>query len=119
MHVAVNTRFLIPGKMEGFGVYTDEIMKRMTVDNPGDSFTFYFDRKFDSRYKYAENVSLRSVFPPARHPILFYIWFQLRLRQKLIAKRPDVFFSPDSFMPTGMNIPSVITIHDTAYMRFD
>jgi glycosyltransferase involved in cell wall biosynthesis len=118
MQIAVNTRFLLPGQMEGFGVYTDEIMQRMTVGNPSDSFTFYFDRKFNTRFRYSDNVHLSSVFPPARHPILFYIWFQMGLRRKLLATRPDVFFSPDSFMPTGMNIPSVITIHDTAYMRF-
>jgi len=93
-------------------------MKRMTVENPDDSFTFYFDRKFDSRYKYSENVHLQSLFPPARHPVLFYIWYQLRLKRKLLATKPDVFFSPDSFMPLGMHIPSVITIHDTAYLRF-
>ena len=118
MQIAVNTRFLVPDKLEGFGVYTDEILKRMTRAHQDDSFAFYFDRKFDTCYKYSDNVTLRSVFPPARHPILFYIWFQLRLRKKLIATQPDVFFSPDSFMPTGINIPRVITIHDTAYMRF-
>ncbi len=108
----------MPDRLEGFGVYTDEILKRMTRGYSKDTFAFYFDRKFDSCYKYSDNVILRSVFPPARHPILFYIWFQMRLKRKLIAARPDVFFSPDSFMPIGMKIPSVITIHDTAYMRF-
>lgn len=118
MQIAVNTRFLLPVKLEGFGVYSDEILKRMANGNPDDSFAFYFDRKFDSRYKYSDNVTLKSIFPPARHPILFYIWFQMRLRKELITTQPDVFFSPDSFMPMGINIPSVITIHDTAYMRF-
>ena len=118
MQVAVNTRFLLPEKLEGFGVYTDEIMQRMTVENPSDSFTFYFDRNYNTRYKYSENVHLESIFPPARHPVLFYIWYQMRLKRKLLATKPDVFFSPDSFMPLGMNIPSVITIHDTAYLRF-
>lgn len=108
----------MPGKLEGFGVYTDELLKRMAIENPSDTFTFYFDRKFDTCYHYSDNVTLRSIFPPARHPVLFYIWFQMRLKQKLLATKPDVFFSPDSFMPLGMHIPSVITIHDVAYMRF-
>lgn len=118
MQIAVNTRFLLRGKLEGFGVYTDELLKRMTLGSSTDSFVFYFDRKYDRRFKYADNVSLKLISPPARHPVLFYIWFQMRLRRKLLAAKPDVFFSPDSFMPLGMSVPSVITIHDTAYLRF-
>jgi len=118
MHIAVNTRFLLPGKLEGFGVYTDEIMKRMTASHPANPFTFYFDRKFAPDYLYSENVNPIALFPPARHPVLFYVWFQMRLKRKIQAARPDVFFSPDSFMPLGMDIPSVIAIHDVAYMRF-
>lgn len=118
MNVAVNTRFLLPGKMEGFGVYTHEIMRRMVRDHPSDAFDFYFDRPFSETYAYADNVRLHRCGPPARHPFLYYIWYQHRLRSQLIRHRPDVFFSPDAYMPLNMPVPTVLTVHDVAPMRF-
>lgn len=118
MQIAVNTRFLLAHQLEGFGHYTNEILSRMVSAHPDDRFDFYFDRRFDSAYLYSHNVRGRTLFPPARHPVLFYLWYQVSLRRALMKRPPDVFFSPDGFTPIGLEIPSVITIHDVAHRPF-
>ena len=41
MRVAINTRFLLPSKMEGFGWYTYEIVSRITNNNPECEFVLF------------------------------------------------------------------------------
>ena len=116
MHIAVNTRFLIKDHLEGFGVYTHEVLQRI-VTRGADDFDFYFDRPFDQQFVYSDNVRPHVLSPPARHPILFYWWYQKRLRSAVDRLKPDVLFSPDSYMPLGSKTPTVITVHDVAPMR--
>lgn len=118
MHIAANTRFLIPGQLEGYGVYTREIMSRIARNHAGDRIDMYFDRNPDPEFRFAGNVELHHVYPPARHPVLFYLWYQVNLKKRLNSLAPDVFFSPDGFMPVGLTCPTVITIHDLAVLRY-
>lgn len=118
MRIAINTRFLIPGRLEGFGIYTYEIVRRIARDHPGDALDLCFDRPPAGQFRFATPVRTIHIPPAARHPFLFYIWYQWMLRLRLQTLHPDVFFSPDGFMPLGMKIPTVITIHDVAPLRF-
>lgn len=54
MHIAVNTRFLLPGKLEGIGWFTHEILRNLVVSKPDWKFTFIFDRPFDPRFLFAQ-----------------------------------------------------------------
>ena len=76
MRIAVNTRFLLKGKLEGIGWFTNEIMKRIVVNHPEHEFFFFFDRPYDDAFLFAKNVTPIVLPPPARHPILWYIWFE-------------------------------------------
>ena len=75
MRIGINTRFLLSSKMEGFGWYTYEVVKRMVETHPEHEFIFFFDRPFDPKFVFAKNVTPVVLFPPARHPILFVWWF--------------------------------------------
>lgn len=112
MRIAVNTRFLLPGKLEGLGWYTHEIARRMVLAHPEDEFIFFFDRPYDPAFVYAGNVTPVTVFPPARHPLLWYIWFEYALPRALKRYRPDVFFSPDAYLSLRSKTPTVMTVHD-------
>lgn len=118
MRIAVNTRFLLPGRLEGFGWYTHEIVRRMVLNHPEDEFIFLFDRPFDSRFVYAPNVRPLHVPPPARHPILFRIWFEWMLPGVLRREKVDVFFSPDSMCSLRSDIPTLMTCHDIVPLHF-
>lgn len=112
MRIAVNTRFLLSTKMEGFGWYTFEIVKRLVENHPEHEFIFFFDRPFDEKFIFGSNVTPVVLNPPARHPILFRIWFNYSVKRALKKHRADVFFSPDGFLSLTSDIPQVGVIHD-------
>ena len=112
MRIAVNTRFLLPGKLEGLGWYTQELLRRMVLRHPEDEFFFLFDRPFDPGFVYGPNVHPRVLFPPARHPLLWYAWFEWAVPAALRSCKADVFFSPDSYLSLRSPVPTVMTVHD-------
>lgn len=112
MRIAINTRFLLPSKMEGFGWYTFEIVKRLVENHPEHEFIFFFDRPFDPKFVFAANVTPVVLNPPARHPILFRIWFNYSVRRALKNHKADIFFSPDGFLCLNTNVPQIGVIHD-------
>jgi glycosyltransferase involved in cell wall biosynthesis len=115
--IAVNTRFLLTGRLEGFGWYTHEIMRRMVAAHPNDAFVFLFDRPFDPAFVYGPNVTPVVVPPPARHPVLFHIWNEWMVPRALKPFRPDVYFSPDSICSLRLKTPTLLTVHDLIPLR--
>ncbi|MEY3195127.1 MAG: hypothetical protein RIQ78_1224 [Bacteroidota bacterium] len=118
MKIAINTRFLLPGQLEGFGWYTHEIVRRMVQQHPEDQFIFLFDRPYDPRFVYGTNVTPVVVWPPARHPILFRWWFEYSVPRVLHRMGAAVFFSPDSMCSLRLRIPTVMTCHDLVPLHF-
>lgn len=118
MRIAVNTRFLLKGKLEGIGWYTYEVLKNMVASHPEDEFIFLFDRKYDEKFIFAKNVKGIVVHPMARHPLLWYIWFEISIPSVLKREKADVFFSPDGYCSLKSRVPTLMTIHDLAYVHY-
>ena len=112
MRIAINTRFLLPTKMEGFGWYTYEVVKRLIEQHPEHEFILFFDRKYDEKFVFGKNATPVILNPPARHPILFYIWFEHSVRRALKKYKADIFFSPDGYLSLKSNTKQVGVIHD-------
>lgn len=112
MRIAINTRFLLPHKMEGFGWYTYEITKRLVENHPEHTFIFFFDRKFDPKFVFGDNVEPVVLNPPARHPILFKIWFNWSVKRALKKHKADLFFSPDGYLCLKTDLPQIAVMHD-------
>jgi glycosyltransferase involved in cell wall biosynthesis len=112
VRIAVNARFLLPHRLEGFGWYTHEIVRRMAVAHPNDEFVLFFDRKYDPRFVYGPNVTPVVLYPQARHPLLWYWWFEYSVPKALKKYKADVFFSPDSYLSLSTQVPTVMTAHD-------
>jgi len=116
--IAINTRFLIKDKLEGIGNYTFEITKRLVRDHPEHTFHLLFDRVFDDSFIFAPNVVPVKIHPPARHPFLWYAWFEHFLPKYLNQVKPNVFFSPDGYCSLHTNIPQIMTTHDLAFEHY-
>jgi glycosyltransferase involved in cell wall biosynthesis len=116
--IGINTRFLIQGKMEGFGWYTYEICKRIASDHPEHEFFFFFDRPYHPDFKFTSNVTPVVLRPAARHPFLFILWFELLVTRALAKYKIDLFFSPDGYLSLRTNVPQVCTIHDINFEHF-
>ncbi len=112
MRIGINTRFLLSSKMEGFGWYTYEVVKRLVENHPEHEFIFFFDRPFDEKFVFAENVTPVVLLPPARHPILFVWWFEYSVKRALKKYDIDLFYSPDGYLSLKSNVPQVGVIHD-------
>ncbi len=118
MIIAINTRFLLPTKMEGFGWFTYEVVKRMVENHPEHTFLFFFDRAYDNRYLFAPNVVPIVLRPPARHPILFILWFEFAVKRALKKYKADVFLSPDGYLSLRSQVPQVNVIHDLNFVHY-
>jgi glycosyltransferase involved in cell wall biosynthesis len=118
MRIAINTRFLLKGKLEGIGIYTQEIFKRVVQLMPEHQFYFLFDRAYDSEFIFAKNVTPIVVSPPARHPFLWYWWFEKSIPKVLKEHQIDLFISPDGYASLRTNVPQIVTIHDLAFEHY-
>ena len=118
MIIGINTRFLLTTKMDGFGWYTFEISKRLVAQHPEHQFVFFFDRPFDSKFIFGENVKGVIVSPPARHPILPAIWYEFSLKKALKKHKVDVLFSPDGYLSLRSKIQQIAVIHDINFEHY-
>lgn len=118
MHVAVTTRFLLPGgQLEGLGRYTFETLSALVRQQPDWQFHFLFDRPYDARYLLAPNVVPHVLAPPARHPLLMLAWYEGAVAAWLRRHRPAVLLSPEGFTVLRTQVPRVLVLHDLAYVH--
>ncbi len=115
MRIAVNTRLLLPNKLDGIGYFTYKTLEKLVKDRPEDEFIFLFDRKYDQRFIFSENIEPVVIPCQARHPVLWKIYFDYLTPYYLKKHRADIYFSPDGFIPKGLDIPVVNTMHDLNY----
>ncbi len=118
MRIAVNTRLLLHGKLEGIGWFTYENLKRITLSHPEHEFYFIFDRPFHEEFIFSSNVKAIVIGPQARHPVLYYIWFELSVRYILKKIKADLFLSPDGYLSLSTKVPSVVVFHDLNFEHY-
>ena len=117
MNIAVNTRLLQKGKLEGIGWFSCETLKRITQNHPEHKFFFIFDRQYDDEFIFSENVIPIIAGPPTRHPVLWYLWFEFVIPRVLKKINADIFVSPDGYMSLRSKLPAVSVIHDINFFH--
>jgi glycosyltransferase involved in cell wall biosynthesis len=118
MKIAVNTRLLLKNKLEGIGWFTYEVLKRMVLDHPEHEFHFIFDRPYDKDFIFADNVIPHHIGPQSRHPFLWYLWFEWSVPYLLKRIKPDIFISPEGYLPLKSKVPMLNVMHDIAYEHY-
>jgi glycosyltransferase involved in cell wall biosynthesis len=118
MRIAVNTRLLLPGKLEGIGWFAQETLSRITAAHPEHQFIYFFDRPYDARFIHGPNVTPVVVPPPTRHPLLYRIWFNRMLPRALRKHRADVFLSPDGYLSLRTAVPQLAVMHDLNFEHY-
>lgn len=112
MRIAINTRLLIHNKMDGIGWFTAETAHRMVTSHPEHQFFFFFDRKPSKEFLFADNVTPVVLCPQARHPVLWYLFFEWSTRWALKKHKIDLYLTPDGMMPLHPRVPTLTVIHD-------
>lgn len=117
MKIAVNTRLLLKNRLEGIGIFTRETLSRITKAHPEHQFYFLFDRAYDESFIFSDNVTPVVAHPQARHPYLWYLFFEHGIPLKLRKIKPDLILSTDGWIPTRLDIPTVNVIHDLNFLH--
>lgn len=118
MQIVVNTRLLLKNKLEGIGWFSYQTLKRITQNHPDVHFVFLFDRPFDEEFVFANNITPMVLGPQARHPFLYYAWFQFSVKSILNRLKPDLFLSPDGFLSLGATCKQLPVIHDINFLHY-
>jgi len=116
--IAVNTRFLLANKLEGIGRFTCETLKYLSCQHPEHDFVFLFDRPYDPAFIFADNVTPMVIGPPARHPFLWYLWFEYAIPRALKKCKADLFLSTDGFLSLSTDVPTLMVVHDIAFEHY-
>jgi glycosyltransferase involved in cell wall biosynthesis len=117
MVIAVNTRFLLKNKLEGYGYFTREVFRILARSFPEHEFYFLFDRPYDQEFVFSSNVHPLVLSPPARLPIFWKYWYDLKIPPVLKKIRADVFVSPDGFCSLTTSLPQCLVVHDLGFLH--
>lgn len=118
MRIAINTRLLLKGRLEGIGWFTWQTLEPMIRHHPEHEFYFIFDRPYDPSFIQAPNVHPVVIGPQARHPLLFMPWLEWSVPYVLKKYRIDLFLSPDGFLSLSTKVPTCLVVHDLAFEHF-
>ena len=118
MKIAVNTRLLLKNKLEGIGWFTFETLKRITKSHPEHQFYFLFDRPYSEEFVFSDNIIPVQIGLPARHPVLFYLWFEYSVPRALGQLGVDLFLSTDGYLSLDTPTRSIPVIHDINFEHY-
>jgi glycosyltransferase involved in cell wall biosynthesis len=86
--------------------------------HPEHHFFFLFDRDYHEDFIFSDNITPIVIFPPARHPLLYHIWFQYSVPRFLKKINADLFISTDGYMPLNLNIKTFNVFHDLNFEHY-
>jgi glycosyltransferase involved in cell wall biosynthesis len=118
MRIAVNTRFLLKEYLEGYGYFIYETFRRIVRNHPEHEFIFIFDRAYDPKFVFAENIKPVVIGPPARHPLLWKLWYDIKIPAVLKKYKAEVFVSCDGFCSLRTNVPQCMVLHDLSFLHY-
>jgi glycosyltransferase involved in cell wall biosynthesis len=125
MRIAVNARFGAYPYEEGYGRFVREIASRLTQFNSTDEYLFLYDQLSGPALSMppfplrpGARVSHRVIGPPAKHPLLWKLWYNFRVPPALRSFQASVFLSPDGICSLTTRVPQVLVVHDLAFLHF-
>jgi glycosyltransferase involved in cell wall biosynthesis len=118
MRIGVNTRLFVKGKMDGIAWVSYEILKRIVTQHPEHEFIFFFDRPYDPYFIFAPNVKPVVVRPQARHPFLWFLFFEMGIKKALLRENIELFISPDGWTCLNTKVKTINVIHDLNFEHY-
>ncbi len=110
--VAVNCWVLRNKNLDGIGYFTINTLSRIIRNNPEVEFLILCDKNFNENYFDLNNVLKYKIFPPFRHPLLYFFYLELILPFFLKKHKPDIFVSVDGFLSILSSCVQLPVIHD-------
>ncbi len=105
-------------RLEGLGWYSFQIIKRIVESQPEHDYYFLFDREPHKEFLFHPSIKPIVVRPQARHPFLWYLWFEWSVPGILKQYEIDLFLSPDGFCSLKAECPQIMIVHDLAHEHY-
>lgn len=121
MHFAVNAHLLSPVsgyRQAGVSRYIEQLLRRMLPAAPDDEWTIYGPQGIAPLIERTSRTRLRLSRLPTTNPLARIVWEQLAAPAVMLRDRPQVLFCPLNVVPLATHTPSVVCVHDLAFLRF-
>lgn len=116
LNIGINGRSIFR-QLTGVQHYSREVTRALLASRPdGVEYTVFAGR--EGRNSGETGLPLATSFFPAGSPVRGLIWEQTLLRRMVLKAGVDVLFNPGNVAPLYPPFPSVITIHDLAFLLF-
>lgn len=109
---------LLKDRLEGIGWVAYECLRRIVKAHPEVEFYFIFDREYDEKFIFADNVKPVVLFPPARHPFLYIAYFEFAVARFLRKLKPDLYLSTDAYLSLRSKTKQLAVFHDINFEHF-
>lgn len=118
MTIAVNCWVLRNKQIDGIGYFTINTLQRVISNNPGVSFVILCDKNFNEPYFDFKNVTVKKIFPPYRHPLLYIFYMEFILPFVLKRLKPAVFVSAEGFLSLLSSCKQLPIIYDLNFEHY-
>lgn len=117
MIIAVNTRKLFHNDHDRVSDFILETFQRITRAQSQHRFILIADTSIEKSIDWPGNVETAVVGPPARNPILWKFWYDIKIPAFLKKHKADVFVSTDGLCSLSSKIPQCLVIHDLGFLH--
>ncbi len=90
----------------------------MAAAHPEHEFIYLFDRQYHPSFITSKNIRPVVIPPPARHPLLWKMWFDFAVPFAVAKHKAQLFLSADGFLSNRLNIPQIAVIHDLNFEQY-
>jgi len=118
MKIGINTSFI--NLKSGIGTYVNNLVQNLQlIQNSSDEYHFYLSKEsYDPEYFDEGKNRVYRYNIPQFNSLRKVLWEQVFLPGKVKKSKLDVFHSPAFISPLGLDIPSIVTIHDLAFLKY-
>ncbi len=118
MKIVINCWVLRNKQLDGIGYFTINTLSRIIRSHPEVSFVILADKNFTESYFDFKNVTIQSVFPPYRHPLLYVFYMEFVLPFVLRKLKPDLFVSAEGFLSLLSSCRQLPLIYDLNFEHY-
>lgn len=112
MKIAINIWILRTKQVDGIGNFTIESLRPLIQSHPEIEFQLLCDKNFTEDYFDFPNVTKYKIFPPYRHPILYFIYMEWVVKRFLKKHQPALFLSMEGFLCLNTTCKQLPIIYD-------
>ena len=118
MKIVVDTKILQKDCQEGYCLFLCEVLKRVVQKYSDHEFIFVFDRPYDVTFLFNKNVTAIVAGPSANNPLLWKLWYDVKIPALLRKHNADIFVSTDGIGSLTAKTPQCIVVHDLSFLYY-